>query len=299
MPISDSESDSFQNPALRLERALETLNAQTLVPVIFFAFLGFTGLTVFLNVLRERTSFRGKGVVVTLVAFIGLALLAWAALVFFTAKIETQAYILFTLVNSINLGYLVRTRPDAVSHFIHGKSNELPQSLTWSIVFFCTSFVFAGWRLCLWAKKKLVKPAGFEMVSEDAEGAYLSKAQEYEERLGSVEYDVYVNPETKDVQLKKNVLPLAKYDTCKECGTKAETEDSRRILVDATYSSSGTGEKTMLCYFCKAERREQYVIPQKVKTSSSGSGGGSFGGGRGGGSFGGGRSGGGGAGGSW
>lgn len=297
--IPDSEGNYTHNLAARLAYGVETLNPQTVIPVSVFALLGFIGLSIFLNVLRSRTGFQRKGFLIALIAFIGLAILACVAVAFFIAEARTQGIILFALLNSINLVYLLRKRPDAVSHFIHGKSNELPQSLGSSAFFHWTSLALVAWRLGLKAKKKVVKPAGFEMVSEDAEGPYLSKAQEYEERLGSVEYDVYLNPETNDVQLKKNVLPLAKYDTCKECGTKSETEDSRRVLVNATYDSSGIGEKTMLCYFCKAERREQYTIPMKVKTSSGGSSGGSFGGGGGGGSFGGGRSGGGGAGGSW
>ena len=137
---------------------------------------------------------------------------------------------------------------------------------------------------------------GMRLLSEDEDDAMLTREEGLEERLGSVDYDVWVCPQCNQ----RLVIPyrkwFSKYSDCPKC--ERRTCESRTVTLQAaTTVSSGLRVIYRDCLSCgfKDERRE--IIPQIVEASSSG-GGSSFGGGGGGGgsSFGGGSAGGGGAG---
>src|SRR5436305_1584094 len=132
------------------------------------------------------------------------------------------------------------------------------------------------------------------LLSETEDDAMLTREEGLEERLGSVDYDVWVCPQC-DQRL---VIPyrkwFSKYQDCPNCLRR--TCETRSVTL-RTATTLSTGERAVYrqCQSCgfKDERRE--LIPRVVETSSSGSGG-SGGGGGGGSSFGGGSAGGGGAG---
>jgi uncharacterized protein len=132
-------------------------------------------------------------------------------------------------------------------------------------------------------------------LDEQADDAHLDTGQQREERLKSVNYDVWVCPTCQQVSIVPHKAWFSKYSKCTSCGRRT-LETSSRTLIRATTSHSGSEEVTERCRNCGWTRTYTRTIP-RVQTSSGSSGGFRSGGGGGGGSFGGGSAGGGGAGG--
>ncbi len=138
--------------------------------------------------------------------------------------------------------------------------------------------------------------AQMRRLSEAEEDTYLNGAQQAEERVRTVDYDVWTCPSC----LNHLVLPYKrtqlKYSKCPHCGTLTYSQVSDVVLRSATSIREGQGEKTYRCEHCGHTHLEHYTIPKVVVVTTSGGSRG-IGGGFSGGSFGGGRSFGGGAGG--
>ena len=129
-------------------------------------------------------------------------------------------------------------------------------------------------------------------LDEQADDAHLDSGQQLEERLKSVNYDVWVCPTCQHVSIVPHKAWFSRYSKCQSCGRRTlETES--RTLVRATTSHEGSEEVTEHCSNCGWGRTYTRTIP-RVERSSGRSGGGGGGGGS---SFGGGSAGGGGAGG--
>jgi len=147
------------------------------------------------------------------------------------------------------------------------------------------------------------------ILSEKVEDTHLKLAQQFEEQLHAIDYDVFVCDDCANEAIFTLDKPSS-YSVCPKCGTKAFILKEKRTLVAPTYISSGTERTTYHCKFCGHEENNNTHLPRLTRNSSaivggaaagglfSGSGG-FGGGGGGGGSFGGGMSGGGGAGGGW
>lgn len=146
------------------------------------------------------------------------------------------------------------------------------------------------------------------ILSEKEEDTHLKLAQQFEEQLHAVDYDVFVCDKCDNQAIFTLDKPSA-YSECPKCGTKAFILKDKRTIVAPTYISSGTQRTTYYCKFCGYEENNNDNIPRLTRNTgaiiggaaagsifsgSGGFGGGGFSGG-GGGSFGGGMSGGGGA----
>ena len=146
------------------------------------------------------------------------------------------------------------------------------------------------------------------ILSEKQEDAHLKLAQQFEEKLHAIDYDVFVCNKCANEAIFTLDKPSA-YSECPKCGTKAFILSDKRTLVAPTYISSGTERTTYRCKFCGYEENDNHNIPRITRSGGAiiggavagglFSGGGGFDGGGfsdgGGGSFGGGMSGGGGA----
>ncbi len=137
------------------------------------------------------------------------------------------------------------------------------------------------------------------LLSEQDEDRYLTDAQQSEETLESVDYDVW---ECKSC-FNHIILPYekqgSKYGRCPHCQARTYGLYADVVRVRATQFHNGTGEKTYLCRHCQYRHVQTYTIPKLPVVVAGGIGGGgrNIGGGFSGGSWGGGFSGGGGAGG--
>ena len=130
-------------------------------------------------------------------------------------------------------------------------------------------------------------------LDEQADNEHLDAGQRLEEKLDSVDYDVWVCPTCQYALTLPHKAWFTRYSMCKQCKRRTLQSDTHTIVA-ATTSSTGTAEVYEQCLNCKWSRRYTRVIPRISQSSSSSSGGSRSGGGS---SFGGGRAGGGGAGG--
>jgi uncharacterized protein len=132
-------------------------------------------------------------------------------------------------------------------------------------------------------------------LDENADDAHLDAGQQLEEKLESVDYDVWLCPTCQYALTIPHRAWFSRYSMCQSCNRRT-LETKTRTLIPATTSHAGTQEVTERCRNCGWTQTRTRVIPRIVQ-SSGGSGGGSRSGGGGGSSFGGGSAGGGGAGG--
>lgn len=138
-------------------------------------------------------------------------------------------------------------------------------------------------------------------LGEEEDNELLSPAQDLEEKLKTVDYDVWVCPECGSVERYPFHQRQATFSECPQCHTIAMREVRDHTIVPATTRHEGTGEKEYECMYCHHVLRKRYRIPRKENPAVvvlPGVGGRGGGGGIGGG-FGGGFTGGGGASGGW
>lgn len=143
-------------------------------------------------------------------------------------------------------------------------------------------------------------------LNEEEDNNLLSPSQDLEEKLNSVDYDVWVCGDCGTVERYAFPNKDSIYQECPVCHTKAMYMAQDHVILAPTTRKPGIGERVYDCKYCHNQTRKRYTIPKKedvataalvagsVLGSGRGGGGGSFGGG-----FGGGRTGGGGGGGSW
>lgn len=144
-----------------------------------------------------------------------------------------------------------------------------------------------------------------ERLDEETDNRYLTPAQDTEEHLNSVDYDVWLCPNCGETDIIPYVNPRSNFQVCERCGAKAKALVDDRILYQPTTREEGQGVRHYKCRHCGNDDYLRYRIPRKEVVTPiiipGGGGGRGFGGGGGfsGGSFGGGMTGGGGASGGW
>ena len=141
-------------------------------------------------------------------------------------------------------------------------------------------------------------------VDEVHDNEYLTNSQDLEERIGSVDYDVWLCPSCGETDIEQYVNPSSGFRECEYCHTHASRLLRRRILRQPTTTSKGEGVNEYSCMHCGKITGVPFVIPMVVVppviiSGGNRGGGGGFGGGSFGGGFGGGSTGGGGASGGW
>ena len=119
-------------------------------------------------------------------------------------------------------------------------------------------------------------------LSDSDDDAVLAAGNVAEERIGSVDYDVWKCPACAHTMTLRYAKWFSTYDKCPQCGnrTKSSTES---VITAATTSSSGSARVIEKCAFCTYTNEYTKVLPKITQSSSSssgGSGGSSFGGGR-------------------
>ena len=139
-----------------------------------------------------------------------------------------------------------------------------------------------------------------ELLSELDEDPKLSSVQQLEEKIGSVDYDVWICPACLNQDTERYIRWFSGFKDCPKCRARTFKLGPQEVVRSATAFSSGMARVEGRCVSCNHKTVENIELPVIVTTTSSGgSSGGSFGGGGGGGSFGGGSGGGGGASGGW
>jgi uncharacterized protein len=118
-------------------------------------------------------------------------------------------------------------------------------------------------------------------LGETEDDAHLDEPQLVEERIGSVDYDVWRCPSCAHHFTLRYAKWLTSFGKCPQCHhrTKSSTETT---ITAATTSSSGSARVKEKCEFCSYRNEYTKVLPRIERSSSSSgsSGGSSFGGGR-------------------
>ncbi len=114
-------------------------------------------------------------------------------------------------------------------------------------------------------------------LGESEEDAYLQDGQKVEERLKSVDYDVWVCPSCDHRIIEVYKAWFSNYGACRSCGYKTVEGDST-VVQAATTSSTGQRRIDYHCKNCDDRYFTFEVIPRRDSSSSS-SGGSSGGGG--------------------
>lgn len=180
--------------------------------------------------------------------------------------------------------------------------------------------------MLLWSERRLRRHkrncpecgTRMKLLDEQTDNNYLNAQQDLEEKLNSVDYDVWLCPHCNHTDIRPYVNPESAYKECPVCHTHAMSLSDRQTITPATTHSEGEGEDTWYCRACGHSQKRRFKIAGKPDTDAlaaaaaaatiasrrsrrmgRGFGGGGFGGGFRGGSFGGGRTGGGGARGRW
>ncbi len=99
-------------------------------------------------------------------------------------------------------------------------------------------------------------------LSEEADNAYLTPAEDLEEQIKSVDYDVWECPACHAIEKYAYRSSQTKFAECPACKTVAYEMVSDEVRVKPTLLSQGTGVKTYKCRFCGHTKEEQYKIPR-------------------------------------
>lgn len=136
-------------------------------------------------------------------------------------------------------------------------------------------------------------------LSENEEDEYLDTVKQLEEKIGSVNYDVWLCSKCHNTMVFQYDKALSKYETCPSCSAKTYTKKYDTVIRPATSLRDGLMKTVYKCENCGYSGEKTSVIPKKPPVIVTGGfgGGGNSGGFSGGGSWGGGFSGGGGGGG--
>lgn len=148
-------------------------------------------------------------------------------------------------------------------------------------------------------RRRLCSTCGAKMnrLPEDKDNELLSSSQDFEEKLNTIDYDVWECPSCGTIERYPFKLKQLKYTECPSCHTVAMHLVGENTLRHPSMTHEGMGEKIYECEYCHHRKRVPFSIPRKeppvvivppIGGRGSGFGGGGFGGGFGGGSTGGG-----------
>lgn len=130
-------------------------------------------------------------------------------------------------------------------------------------------------RICSNCGKSMIK------LSEDADDAELNKGQIAEEKIHSIDYDVWRCSCGNEI-IEDYEESFSSHSKCPSCNFKTWGVERTVIVTSATTSHSGLKHVFYRCQNCGHNKMEEVVIPQESSSSSSSgssSSGGSFGGG--------------------
>jgi len=108
-------------------------------------------------------------------------------------------------------------------------------------------------------------------LNEKEEDQYLSEGQQMEEKLKSVNYDVWKCSTCDSVEVLFYLNNKSHYEVCPKCKTIAFYQSRNKTITAATYTSSGKGERYYRCKFCNYDKKSTYTIAQLVAASTSSS----------------------------
>ena len=114
-----------------------------------------------------------------------------------------------------------------------------------------------------------------QRLAEDRDDASLNSSQQLDERIGSVDYDVW-ECECGEHMVRRHDALFSRYDKCPACKVRA-AKATRRVLTRPTYVSTGVAEDTEHCEHCQRTTVKRVTLARKTPPAKSSGGGGSRG----------------------
>ncbi len=114
-----------------------------------------------------------------------------------------------------------------------------------------------------------ISKAGNEMklLSEEEEDVHLDEGMQAEENVFSIDYDVWVDEETGEVQIEKYLGYLEALE-CGSCGFRTLKLEKEEILKSATEKTEGKLLKNYKCTYCQSVRTTQHTIAKILKSEN-------------------------------
>ena len=105
-----------------------------------------------------------------------------------------------------------------------------------------------------------------KLLSEEEEDAYLDEGMQAEENVFSVDYDVWIDPDTGDTKIEKYKGHLSALE-CDRCGFQTLKLEKEEILKEATDTEDGELLKEFHCSYCGRIKRKNVKITAKIEAS--------------------------------
>jgi len=114
-----------------------------------------------------------------------------------------------------------------------------------------------------------ISKSGNEMrlLSEEEEDVHLDEGMQAEENVFSIDYDVWVDEHTGEVQIEKYLGYLEALE-CGSCGFKTLKIEREQIVEPATEEKEGKLIKHYKCTYCQSVRTTQHTIARIIKSDS-------------------------------
>ena len=118
-------------------------------------------------------------------------------------------------------------------------------------------------------KPRINKKTGnvMKLLSEEEEDVHLDEGMQAEENVFSVDYDVWVDEETEEVQIEKYPGHLIAYQ-CNSCGFKTMKLIKEEIVMAPTEFVDGEMIKNYQCSYCKSKRSKTVKVAKLSQTES-------------------------------
>ena len=129
-------------------------------------------------------------------------------------------------------------------------------------IFWLLAFLnYRRWR----TKRRPCSTCGARMrrLGEEEDNELLSPAQDLEEKLKTIDYDVWECPQCGTIERYPYKSKQQEYTECPNCHTVAMKLVQDRVVVKPTTRSEGMGERVYECKYCGHITRKPYKIPRK------------------------------------
>ncbi len=137
------------------------------------------------------------------------------------------------------------------------------------LIFYILAYLnYRRWRV----KRRRCIHCGTKMkrLNEEEDNNYLSDAQNTEEKLGSVDYDVWLCPKCGEIEIFPFASKDTKYEPCPRCGTAAYALKYSRVLRQPTPRTPGKGENVKVCEHCGFTHKDDFDIPYENNDGGGG-----------------------------
>lgn len=105
-----------------------------------------------------------------------------------------------------------------------------------------------------------------KLLSEEEEDAYLDEGMQAEENVFSVDYDVWIDPETEETHIEKYKGHLSALE-CDRCGFQTLKLVNEEIIKEVTEDEEGELLKEYKCSYCNRIKRKNVKITTKISSN--------------------------------